>query len=907
MIDDSVRTGIDVIDADHAALLELLERVELARTRDQPKAVARLLRTFLTRFDRHFETENRLLEELGVGDLERRHSEFLTSRSMMASHPIDARDPEQIARLVDFARAWLNDHMVRQDGAVAAARLETRLGRRRTLFGLDRVPLLGRVIVMGVVPIALMLVLASLAIVDLLGELQSARILKEVVQVDARVGDLFYDLQEESNLAIMIVGSPKRDVGAFRDQIAKTDIAIAAFREALARVRHEFDDRPIVDAFDNAESSLALLPRSRLDVQIGSYDVFSTIEYYDTIVADLMELTPVVTQKLEPSEITRRVSSFLFLLRARQSAGAERALGTSLLSGVTVSVLTHDRKQILQRATEQESLVRAFDMFAGGASAVSLGNAASVSPMLGNMRRAIEASDPTGPTARDWTDTTTLRIDRMRQVERSFSGDVVRDVDALSERTRTHVLAFGGGLVAAVALSLASIVLLGWSLLPPLHRLGQALRRLADGERRVSLPDVGRADEIGELAGDFVSLRNRLIQGDLLEARRGTENADRLRATLESLPGIVFRVAQIDGSAARVVAASSKLRRLTGLRDADVLDRPVGSVLRACIDPEDRVALLHLIRRIGRGPVDFECRLKPSLDGRARWIRILATPVATGNGWLWDGIAFDVTMAKMADMERGRLREELDGLHLAQTTNRIAAGLGDALSRLWRPLLERAEDLLTAVPPTSPLRGALHEIHSVALETRSLAEQLGSISDGGAPTQVDVVALIERRFADLDRALPAGIVLQKTFEGRGATVLGDPEAIGHMVENLAAYTIATLGGEAGVLEIHTSVRSAEGGGRRHLCIAIRDERSDLASRTLSKVLRLRTSRVQAYRGEELSLAIIRLIADGSRGWVQSRTTAQGGSILEILLPVWKEREDNVIRLERPEKWLSREH
>jgi hypothetical protein len=55
------------------------------------------------------------------------------------------------------------------------------------------------------------------------------------------------------------------------------------------------------------------------------------------------------------------------------------------------------------------------------------------------------------------------------------------------------------------------------------------------------------------------------------------------------------------------------------------------------------------------------------------------------------------------------------------------------------------------------------------------------------------------------------------------------------------------------------------------------------------------------------LAIIRLIAAGIRGWVQSPTPAQGGYILENLLPVWKEREDNVIRLERPEKWFSPEH
>lgn len=910
MLDEKVRVGIDLVDADHARLFDLLGKIDLAQARGHRRTVARLLRTFLATFDRHFDTESRLLRDLGCRDLDRRHSEFITSRSMMVSHPIDARDPEQAAHIVAFARAWLFDHIVRQDGAIAEelALRGRGAGSWRRRLRLDRIPLRGRMALMGLVPLVIMLGLAWLSFAGLMASLDGVARLRGVAAIEARIGDLVYELQEEGNLAIMVVGSPRRDRVQLKDQIARSDEAIAGFRRAVADLRHELAEKSVEDTLDNAESSLALLSRSRSDVQVGSYDVYSTIEYYDTIVGDLMEIVPAVTRRVDPSDIGRRVGSYVFALRARERAGAERALGTSLLSGVTVNVLFHDPRQIGQLATEQESLGRTFETLAAPSFAALFRNAAAVSPMLANMRRAIEGGEQAGPTAQDWTDTSGLRIDRMRAVEKKLVATIEADVADFSVATRRHAVLLGGGVVAAIALSVSFIALLGWSILPPMHRLGAALRRLADGERLVALPDTGGKDEIGDLARDFVLLRNRLIQGDLLEARRGTENADRLRTTLDGLPGIVFRIAQVEGTPARVVAASHKLRELTGLVDEDVLDRPLGTVLRRCIDPQDRIALLHVLRRIGRSPLDFECRLRRPLDGRMRWMRILATPVQTGNGCIWDGVALDVTLAKQTEIEQAHLLEELDRLHRTQTTNRIAAGLGNDLSRLWWPLLENSEKLLTALPEDSPLRRQAMEIHETAMRTRRLSEQLSLMLDGGrAAEPVELVERLERRFEAVRGALPSGVTLTTAFGAKGTLVLGAPEAVDHLVDGLATYLVDTLGTEPGALSIATAVRASDAAGGRHLCISIRDDRSALAARTLSKVLRLQTSRIRGGRGEDLSLAIVRMIVDGSRGWVQSGNTPQGGSVVEFFLPVWEGRQDNVIRLERSARWSPRDH
>ncbi len=901
MFDENLKVGVDFVDADHARLIDLLDQVEAALARANRRAVARLLRGFLAAFDRHFETENRLLDDLGRPDLDRRHSEFITARSMMLAHPIDAGDSEQAARIVEFARAWLYDHIVRQDGTIGAALAAARPRRSRFAL-LDRIPLRWRMAIMGLLPLVVMIGLTALSVGNLADNLRAADLMRSVVHLESGITDLVFELRQESNRAIMVVGSPRLDRKALKEQVARSDAALEAFRATAARIRGEVQDRAVIGSLDEAESSLSLLGRARSDVHAGSFDVYSTIEYYDTAIVDLMGVVPGLTRKLTPSEITRRVDAYVFLMRALASGGAELTLGTSLLSGVTVNILTRDPRRMIELAAEQDSLGRTFEILAGPPVSDGFAAAASISPMLANARRSIVEGDVARLTAAEWSDTAGLRIDRIRAVEKAFIGTVETEVAAFADQTWRHAMLLGGGILAAISLSLVLTLRIGWTVLPPLARLGAALRRLADGERLVALPDTGGRDEIADLARAFVFLRDRLVQGDLIEAKRGTENADRLRTALDGLPGIVFRIAKTDGGAPRVVAASSKLRHLTGLKDEDVLDRPLGSVMRVCVDPEDRVALLHVLRRVGRGPLDFEFRLRRPLNGRVRWMRVLATAVETGDGSIWDGVALDITASKEAEREQARLRDELDRLHRAQTANRIAGGLGHDLSHLWWPLLESTEELSKALPRDSGLLVHLNKVRATALRLRSLSEQLNVIdAQGRSPEPIAIVDRLERRIEALKHDLVPGPMLDTTFAVERPAIFADAETVDLMLTNLVAHLTETLGTEPGTVTVATEITQGEAGSR-HLRITVRDDRSPLASHALARVLRMRAGRVRSSRGEDLSLAIVRTVVDRLRGWVDAGRTPDGESILEISLPIWEGRSDNVVRLERPASW-----
>ena len=895
-----VRVGITEIDADHARLIAHLEKLETAHASGHARAVTRLLRSFLTAFDQHFDMESRILRDQGFRDLDRRHSEFLTSRSWIMSHPLDVRDAEQVGRIIEFVRAWLFDHITRQDGAIAEQQMR-RDPRRRFLrsLRLALIPLRWRLVLIGAIPLAIMLALTSMFLSGLVDKWRTAAWLQHVVRVDESLGDLVQELQEEGNKAILVVGSPHQDRSYLDAQIVRTNEKIKAFHDAAAAMRSEVPDPAVVEVLGNAEDSLALIGRSRSDVQTGSYDVFSTIEYYETIVSDLMAVVPAVNRTLDGSVVTRSVNSYGFLLKAAERAGAERLLGTSLLAGVKVNVTTHDPRFITQFATEQETLGRTFMSLADNRSATLFEEAMATSPMLDSMRDAIVRSADL-PSPESWSRTTALRLERMRAVERNVAADIIAQAAALQLQANQHVTVVGGSVLLALFLSLAFLSLLGLSVVPPLKRLGLALRRLANGERLVALPDIRDRDDIGGLARDIAALRERLIQGDLLEARRGTETADRLRTTLDSLPGIVFRVAQMEGAPVRVVGVSRKFYQLLGLRDQDVVDRSLGSVLRACVEPGDRLSLMHMLRRMEGGSLDFECRLLRKPGQPTIWVRILATPVHTNNGRLWDGVALDVTDAKHAEIERRRLQDEFDRLRLSQTTKRMAAGIGNELAQLWGPLRANAEEFIRSLPEGSPLHAKAREVHAIALRTERLAAQLDRTLDQSRAVQpIAVVDELAAAFSALPASGLGDASLECSFGGRSARVSHDPEAIGHMISHLMNHVSEIVRAEGGLVSITTAVREFHA--REHLSITITDEHV-AAPGTLSKVLQLNTMRKGANRGEGLSLAIVRVVVDGAQGFMQSQVTPTGGNVLEILLPVMTDRPNNVIRLERSAKW-----
>ncbi len=903
------RIGIGAIDDDHACLFERLRAAEDAHARGDISVAAGHLVAFLDRFREHFERETASLERLPEATLLRRRGEFASSLSVVAAHPLDPGDAEQVGRAVGLMRTWLVDHVVRQDLPMAAHFPRAPgdgapHGRFRLSY--DLLGLRWRLGLLGVIVVAVVLGLAAVAFGELAGTMHSVRLLRDMNRLNGEIAAVVHELQTEHALSAMIASNPRLDRTRLLEQMLRSDVGLARYRAAEERLLAHLPSGATRDALEGARASLALIPKVRSDVADGAFDAVETTEYYGTAIADLMAVVPEVVRTELSSDWGKDTIAYVFLLEAKERAGRERALGAGILAGSVPDMLAGRPENIRTLANDQDAIGHAFETLVSPSVADAYRSAVAVSPALAQMRRSIESRDALGLRVRDWFDVTSERIDRLRAFERRILVEMNRNVDAQEALTMRHAWWIGGGMVVAIVLAVSVLSLLGLSIVPPLRRLADNVRRLAEGERLLTLPDASGRDEIGDLARSLAHLRDRLIQGDLLEARRGNENAERLRNVMDTLPGVVFRVAVPDGGCARVVAVGAKLERLTGLTVAEVVDRPLRDLVRRILAREDRTALFYLLRRAGIGSLDFELRLDRGGDERAVWLRVLAAPTRSADGWIWDGVALDVTRVKQAEEEHRRLADELGRLRRAQLANRLGSSFGGEFAALWPRIRAHADEAIAGLSAGSPVVDHLAAVIGLTEKMRQLCERLAVPADGRrAPARsVDVAGLIETRVGEFTATLPPETVVELALGDRDARVIGDPDEIGRLVANLVAHLDAAPDEAGGRVRIVTRLGDALDGGGGHYVISVTDERGRPSRRVREPDAASGLVEPQGARVEALALTLVRTIADGLGGRVQVGRTASGHELLEIHLPLHPVRADNVVNLEEVARWRT---
>lgn len=730
---DDLAVGVDILDLAHARLIDQLRQIDEALATGRMRTAVRQLHLFLTDFDKHFETENELLAQLGFDGLSRRRGEYRTSQALFTSLHLDADDVELVTQVAVHARAWLLDHIVNQDMPLKPFLMAHGIGeptRRRLWRRYDMIKLRWRIALLAFVPMVVLVGLAVAAWGELRDRTAAMTLLHEMNRLNGVVGTLVHELQRERGLAVLHIANPRMDRGGLRLQLERSDRAINDFNHATAELAGKLPDGPARTAIANAKAGLDLVPEVRSDVGSSSFDAVETMDFYTTAIHDLAAVVPEVVRTVLPTDFAKTTFAYVFLMEAKERAGRERAVGAAMLAG---GLPLREFGDIRRLAAEQDALADGFESLAPPDLAQAFRQARdTLSGQLGAMRRTIESGESTGLTANDWFAATTERIDRMRDVETDVMGRLATDVAALEERTLSRAILVGGCLAGLIVLSFAMVGVLGWTILPPLRRIGLAMRRLAEGERTVRVPGLSDGDELGDIARFAQLLKERLVRNDLLEARRWTENAERLRAVTDNLPGVVFRVLQPNHGGPIIACASRKLREVAGIAAADVVDMPLRTLLRRLVAPDDRRGLFHALYRAGFRPVEFEFKLRAASEERPRWLRVTATPLQTEAGWVWDGVVLDITGLKRMEDERTEISAQLHTLSRLHAQSELASRFGGELEAALQPILAHGAAATRQLPPGSPVREDMDAIVAAAEEIRNLSGRMAAMGGGGA-------------------------------------------------------------------------------------------------------------------------------------------------------------------------------
>ena len=106
-------------------------------------------------------------------------------------------------------------------------------------------------------------------------------------------------------------------------------------------------------------------------------------------------------------------------------------------------------------------------------------------------------------------------------------------------------------LTVTFAVAVGSIFILFGMVAKPVRRMTDAMRALADGDKTVELPNVGRKDEIGQMAETVVVFRNNMMEAERLAAEQTAANEVKLRrahAVDELTKGFESKVGHVVGA-----------------------------------------------------------------------------------------------------------------------------------------------------------------------------------------------------------------------------------------------------------------------------------------------------------------------------------------------------------------------
>lgn len=343
---------------------------------------------------------------------------------------------------------------------------------------------------------------------------------------------------------------------------------------------------------------------------------------------------------------------------------------------------------------------------------------------------------------------------------------------------------------AALGLGLLASATLTRRLLRPLSVLGQAARRIGQGDL-AARAGVGGHDEIARLAADFNGMADQLAAyrasslGELLEAQQAAQ------ATIDSLSDPVV----ILGVAGRLVARNEA---------ADVLLGPAvradAAGLLAGLDPALRDAVARVRGHVlgGKGsytPRGFEEAASLSTPTGERAFLPRGAPVYGPDGTV-TGVA-----VVLQDVTRLRRLDELRSDLVATVAHELRTPL-TSLALAVHLLAEEAAGPLTA-RQADLLHAAREDCHRLKAMVDELLD-LSRIEAGRAPLHLEAtpagMLVGEAASAHRSAAEAGGLTLTCEVDPDVDTVLVDRERVAHVFSNLLANAIrhTPQGGEVRV-------------------------------------------------------------------------------------------------------------
>jgi len=463
------------------------------------------------------------------------------------------------------------------------------------MLALKNWPISRRIALVAAIPLFAAFGFGSFIVFDNWRMMSTANQIASIAETGPFFGALIHELQVERGLTNSFLRNPQNRaaLAARNAQTTRVDSALEALQKAVDSLPKQIRDREVV-ATKNALHQAAELVDIRRSVTAGAIDPDAAIAGYTGLIEATMAPIEALTRDAQVGATARAVIAYSSILRAKEAAGLERAIGAGAFTPTGFDKNQFDR--FVSFGAAQHSLIEMARRFGDAGQVANLDQFTASLPekavqKIRELAKQAALAGDTGIDPLEWFRASTVRIDAIKTLEDAFSAQLTKVVSSAASSARdrlTWTMALVLALSAAAALAAHAVAI---SITHPLKTLTTQMTLLARGNTASPQMDGDRKDEIGAIVRAIAVFRENAIERARLEdaASRERQNELRRQTVLEQMIGrfralIAEVVASVDSEAENMNGTANAL---TGV--AFRADQTAGAAKMAASDSSGNI------------------------------------------------------------------------------------------------------------------------------------------------------------------------------------------------------------------------------------------------------------------------------------------------------------------------------
>ena len=386
-----------------------------------------------------------------------------------------------------------------------------------------------RIMILSLVPILGLAMVSA----EELNKMWSAKVTAEnivhAIELAPASANLVHALQVERGLSAGFINSNKQNFAVeLPNSRINTDAQLKLFLEKLLYTEKNITHLHFQKPLKKAKSLLKKLQEKRAKIDTLTLSVGEMAQYYTPLIGSLLTLTESFEEATNDADIIRELIIYTSLLRAKEFAGLERAMGAAGFGKGEFKPAIYSK--FIGFIANQNSNFETFKHHVSEQKITELNSILNnqTSKDVKNLRKLALANpfggDISSVSSQEWFQLTTKRINDLKKLEDKITVELIAIADDHSAKATSIFWTYVVLLIGLIAASAALAYVISKTIASQFRKLTEAMNELARDNTEISIPMEGRKDNLGLMAKALGVFKTNAIERARLEREAIIEN-----------------------------------------------------------------------------------------------------------------------------------------------------------------------------------------------------------------------------------------------------------------------------------------------------------------------------------------------------------------------------------------------